>query len=154
MTKLIDQLQFEEGLRLRAYLCPAGRKTIGYGHNLDANPRAADGSRIPDAITKAFAEELLRHDVAEIESQLRAVWPRIIEFDAARRDAFIQMAFQLGVAGFMRFECMRAAALARDWPMAHHQALKSTLAERTPARAGRVAQQILSGKYYNIEDIK
>lgn len=154
MTKLIDQLQFEEGLRLRAYLCPAGFKTIGYGHNIDVNPLADDGSRIPDAISKAFAEELLRHDVAEIESQLRAAWPRIIEFDAARRDAFANMAFQLGINGFMRFECMRGAALARDWPMAHHQALKSAWARQTPGRAHRVAQQILSGKYYNIEDIK
>jgi len=145
---LIEQLKFEEGLRLTAYRCPAGFKTIGYGHNLDANPKTNDGVRIPDKISAAFAEDLLGDDVDKTREKLRAAWPRIEEFDAARRDAFINMAFQLGVNGFIRFERLRAAALARDWPMAYSQALKSNWAAQTPARAKRVALQILTGKYY------
>lgn len=146
--KLIEQLKVEEGCRLKAYRCTAGFLTIGYGHNLDAKPRAADGSRIANAISQATAEQLLRDDAAETIEKLTAVWPRISEFDTARRDAFFNMAFQLGVGGFMKFERMRAAALARDWPAAHAQALNSNWAKQTPARARRVAQQILTGKYY------
>lgn len=147
---LHDQLKYEEGLRLKKYRCTAGRWTIGYGHNLDANPLTDDGERIPDTISAAFAEELLRADVAEAIAALEAAWPRVIEFDPARRDAFVNMAFQLGVGGLMQFKAMRAAAIARDWETAARQAIKSRWAKQTPERARRVAEQIRSGKYYKI----
>ena len=147
---LHDQLKYEEGLRLKKYRCTAGRWTIGYGHNLDANPLAPDGSRIPDTISAEFAEELLMRDIATTRAALRMAWPRIDEFDPARRDAFINMAFQLGVSGLMQFEAMRAAAIARDWETAARQAIKSRWAKQTPERARRVAEQIRSGKYYSV----
>lgn len=46
-----------EGLRLRAYLCPAGIPTIGYGHT--------GGVTLGDSITADEAEELLEHDLSE-----------------------------------------------------------------------------------------
>lgn len=46
-----------EGLRLRAYVCPAGRWTIGWGHT--------SGVSEGDTITAEEAEELLEHDLGE-----------------------------------------------------------------------------------------
>jgi len=148
--KLLDQLKFEEGFRLEKYRCPAGFWTIGYGHNLDRNPYDQAGQKIPDKITIEFAEELLQSDVGSTIAGLRERFPRIDEFDKARRDAFINMAFQLGVNGFMRFERMRAAALARDWWTAYKEAIHSNWAKQTPERARRVAWQIKNGKYYEV----
>jgi len=44
-----------EGLRLKAYLCPAGKWTIGYGHT--------KGVKEGQVITKAKAEEYLLEDL-------------------------------------------------------------------------------------------
>lgn len=148
--KLIDQLKFEEGLRLEKYRCPAGFWTIGYGHNIDKYPYALHGSEVQDVITQDLADELLQWDVGNTTAELRKYWPRLDEFDKARRDAFINMAFQLGVNGFMRFERMRAAALARDWWTAYKEAIHSNWAKQTPERARRVAWQIKNGKYYEV----
>ncbi len=147
--KLVDQIKFEEGCRLHSYYCTAGYKTIGYGHNMDKNPYAPDGSKIPDMITQGLADDLLSHDIGNIMSELRGKWPRINEFDPARRDAFFNMAFQLGVNGFMRFERMRAAALARNWSLAADEAKNSNWANQTPERAKRIVNQIKTGKYYS-----
>lgn len=148
--KVFEQIKYEEGLRLKKYLCTANHFTIGYGHNIDSAPYFTSGDKIPDDITQEQADELLACDIGSTIAKLRKEWPRFDEFDKARRDAFINMAFQLGVNGFMRFERMRAAAIARDWTAAHKEALHSNWAKQTPERALRVAGQIKTGKYYDI----
>ena len=140
---------FEEGFRTKRYLCSAGKTTIGYGHNCDAEP-AFHGQIIPQSITKEYAETLLEHDINQTIESLRHAWPRFLEFDQVRRDSFVNMAFQMGVKGFMGFELMRAACLARSWDTAYTQALKSKWAEQTPNRAKRVAWQIKHGRHYAI----
>ena len=146
-ARLISQLKFEEGLRLKKYLCPAGFPTIGYGHNLLAGPDLY-GVAIPDSITREFAELLLIIDVGKTIQELREKWPRLNELDQARRDACLNMSFQIGVAGFLKFEHLKTALLAKDWEAAGNAALASRWALQPPERAGRVAEQIRTGKYY------
>jgi lysozyme len=45
-----------EGLKLNAYLCPAGQKTIGYGHYVTPN------ESLPDSISLTQADSLLKSD--------------------------------------------------------------------------------------------
>ena len=150
LNRLKEQLKFEEGLRLKKYQCSAGRFTIGYGHNLDAMPTYR-GLKIPDKITADFAEKLLDNDIDITIGTLCERWPRIYEFDRARKEAFFNMAFQLGIAGFMGFERMRAAALTRNWALAHKEAMNSKWAKHdSPNRAERVAGQILTGQFYEV----
>lgn len=52
-----------EGLKLKAYVCPAGKQTIGYGHTATARAGAE--------ITKEQAEKLLREDVARCEAAIK-----------------------------------------------------------------------------------
>lgn len=57
-----------EGLYLKAYKCPAGIWTIGYGHTgLKHNDGTVHSGR---SITAAQAEELLRHDLAQFEARV------------------------------------------------------------------------------------
>jgi lysozyme len=147
---IIDQLKFEEGLRLQAYLCPAGKKTIGYGHNLEAEPYF-EGNLIPDEITKDIAEAILLHDVNETEERLEGAWHgyrKIIS--PARQDACLNMAFQMGVDGFMKFGVMRNYISHCMWQSSHDAALESKWAKQCPDRAGRVARQLLTGRAYGI----
>jgi lysozyme len=52
----VDLVKRFEGLRLEAYLCPAGKPTIGYGHT--------GGVKLGDRVDQAAAEKLLAQDLA------------------------------------------------------------------------------------------
>jgi lysozyme len=145
--ELIEQIKFEEGLRLKAYLCPAGKLTIGYGRNLDAK-NDLNGNKIPIEITKDQAEAILFDDLVRTSEKLHAAWHGMSLLTPARRDACINMAFQMGIDGFLGFKKMREHLLKCDWLKAHDAALDSAWAEQTPARSKRVAKQLLTGEYY------
>ena len=84
-------IQQFEGLSLTAYLCPAGKWTIGYGHT--------DGVQPGESITKAHAETLLK---ADLVAYGRAVDDALGGCDASQHefDAMVSLAFNIGVAGF------------------------------------------------------
>lgn len=57
--KGIDLIKQFEGCRLKAYRCPAGVWTIGYGHTSNVRPN--------QSITREEAERLLREDLRMYE---------------------------------------------------------------------------------------
>lgn len=58
----IDFIRNEEGCKLKAYQCSAGRWTIGYGHTAGVTEGMA--------ISQAHAEELLRADVIDVAQRM------------------------------------------------------------------------------------
>lgn len=80
-----------EGLRLKAYRCPAGILTIGYGHT---------GSDVKSGqiITEAKADELLRNDVARFEDGVRKMAGPITQ---GQFDALVSFALNLGLGKLM-----------------------------------------------------
>jgi lysozyme len=74
-----------EGLRLESYRCPAGVWTIGWGHT--ANVHA--GMRI----TEERAEELLRGDIGQVESDLPPVIR--VPLTQGQHDALVSLCFNL-----------------------------------------------------------
>ena len=146
---LIQQLIFEEGLRLKKYHCPAGHWTIGVGRNLDANPEF-EGNLIPDELgSRDEALVILHFDVCQAHSQLRAVWQNLDTLDDARRDALVQMAFHMGAHAVAGFKNMLTALLRHEYQKAKLEALDSRWAKHdSPARAVRVANQLLTVNYY------
>jgi lysozyme len=145
--KLRSQIEFEEGKRLKAYVCTAGHKTIGIGHNLDAKP-TFNGHKIPGVITDELCRDLFESDINEVINNLDRVWPFYKQLDDARRDAILNMAFQLGYAGLMKFKKCLLALESGNWEEAKKQALDSSWAKQTPKRANRVAEQLRTGVYY------
>lgn len=149
MDILKKQIEFEEGRRLVKYKCTAGHWTIGVGHNLDAKP-FYNGERIPDVIDDALCDALFDNDVGSVIDGLDAAWHGFQLLTGARQDAVINMGFQLGVEGFMKFVKLRDALVRCDWQRAYDEALKSHWAKQTPNRAKRVAGQIRTGEYYPV----
>jgi len=147
--KLKQQLEFEEGRKLKAYTCSMGHKTIGIGHNLDVKP-AFNGQRIPDIISDQVCDLIFDRDLNDTITQLNFVWLANTKLDPARRDAVINMCFQLGVNGVMKFKLMLNALERSDWVAAKAHALDSSWAKQTPERAERVAEQLLTGTYYKV----
>lgn len=81
-----------ESLRLKWYLCPAGKPTIGYGHvKLPYDKFIAP-------ITSDFANCLLRQDVAKFERGVLTAVTR--HLSQAQFDALVCLAFNIGLANF------------------------------------------------------
>ena len=78
-----------EGLRLKAYLCPAGIWTIGYGHTSGVSPNSF--------ITIQEADEYLHRDVATIEMQLNKL---NLILRQCQWDAIVSFVFNVGIGNF------------------------------------------------------
>lgn len=78
-----------EGLRLEAYLCPAGIWTIGYGHTSGVSPNSF--------ITIQEADEYLHRDVASIEMQLNKL---NLSLRQCQWDAIVSFVFNVGIGNF------------------------------------------------------
>lgn len=87
---LIDKLKQFEGYRAKAYRCPAGVWTCGYGHTKGVTARTV--------CDKKKAEEWLRKDLEPIESFLSAV-PEVTKTQG-RFDACADFCFNLGTGAF------------------------------------------------------
>lgn len=111
-----------EGLRLRAYLCPAGIPSIGYGATfyLDGRPvRLGDQPISVDA-----AERLLVRSMETI--YLPATLKLCPTADTpGRLGALVDFTFNLGPAR-LKTSTLRKRALARDWQGATQELLKWT----------------------------
>lgn len=81
-----------EGLRLKAYRCPAGIPTIGYG---STGPHVRMGM----TITEPQAEALLRQDLVRFERAVNEVAPNATQ---GQFDAMVSLAFNVGVDAFRR----------------------------------------------------
>lgn len=127
----------EEGFSPYAYSDSLGYMTIGYGRCID--------KRKGSGISRYEAGVLLEND---IRAALIFLKQDISFFDSlpdgvAR--ALVNMAYQLGLAGVLRFKKMLAAMEKKDWKEAAAQALDSEWAKQTPARAKRIASMIEAG---------
>ena len=78
-----------EGLRLEAYLCPAGIWTIGYGHTSGVSPNSF--------ITIQEADEYLHRDVAAIEMQLNKL---NLSLRQCQWNAIVSFVFNVGIGNF------------------------------------------------------
>ena len=116
-----------------------GFATIGYGRLVDR--------RRGGGLTDAEAEFLLSNDIGRLTWDLSFRLPWFSDLDEPRQGALINMAFQLGVNGLLRFKRTLAHCEAGDWAKAEREALNSNWAKQTPNRARRVAQQLKTGEW-------
>ena len=152
---LQDQLEFEEGNKLAAYLDTKGVLTIGIGHNLVAQPMWQDtGNPIGHNITMDEAYKLLGLDLLNTEKTLKSTWLYYSKMTpGARKDAILAMAFQLGVGAFNHFVNFKMQVEHGHWNDAVAAGKDSIWDREVPGRAGRVLGQILSNKYYLPSDL-
>lgn len=85
----VDLIKRHEGLRLKAYKCPAGVWTIGYGHT-----KGVTSSMV---INELKAEAFLREDISPIENVLNKMG---VNFTQRAFDALCSWIFNLGVGNF------------------------------------------------------
>jgi lysozyme len=130
-----EQLILHEGLRLKPYRCTEGYLTIGIGLNLDAG------------ITEEEAIWLLQSRLKGIIAQLeRYEW--YTKLDPVRQKVMIDMAYNLGTTGLLKFRKMIAAIELGDYGAAADQMLDSRWARQVKTRADRLAEMMRTGEDY------
>ena len=130
---LLNLIRKHEGFRASAYRDTRGYLTMGYGRLIDA--------RRGGGITRQEAEFLLAGDTKRAEATVR-VYHGADGFTAARYNALVSMAFNLGRGGMRRFTNMSAAIACNDWELAADEALNSVWARQVPARAREIARAL------------
>jgi lysozyme len=134
--QLRKQLERHEGRVNHAYQDHLGFWTIGIGRLID---QRRNGGLSDDEV-----EYLFNNDLERIEHQLRRQLHWFPDTPDTIKQVLCNMAFQLGVAGLMRFRRMLAAIKHRDWTAASIEALDSNWARQTPTRAAEIAAMIRS----------
>lgn len=130
----LDLIKEFEGLYLKAYRCPAGVPTIGYGHTA--------GVVMGQTITKQQADDYLRRDVRQFE---RAVARLVsVPLTQGQFDALVSFAFNLGEGALAQSTLLRllnagdyagAAAQFDRWNKAGGRVLPGLVRRRAAERA-------------------
>ena len=94
--KGIALLKEFEGLRLKAYQCPGGVWTIGYGHTAGVKPGML--------ITKAQAEEYLKADLIAFERYLNGLG---LALNQNQFDALVSFIYNVGTGNFSSSTLLR-----------------------------------------------
>lgn len=135
LAALRDQLTLHEGLRLKPYRDTKGILTIGIGRNLEDR-----------GITPDEAAILLDNDISDTIRALSRAIPWFDSLDVVRQRALVDMGFNLGVAGLLKFRKMLAALARKDYIDASQEALDSKWAKDVgPRRSGTIARMLATG---------
>ena len=131
-----DQLIRDEGIRLKAYRDTQGLLTIGVGRNLDGV------GLYPDEV-----EYLLDNDLRRVQEQVLIALPWTVSLDEARFGVLLNMCFNLGLRGLLKFREMLSAVETGDWTTAAVEMLDSDWATQVGDRAVRLAKQMETGEW-------
>ena len=135
MTETLQQILIRhEGLKLKLYKCPAGKWTIGVGHNIEDN-----------GITKAEAMHILNNDIHRCEREARTVFVWFDELNKVRQDVIINMLFNMGFPTFLGFKRMISALVVGNYELASHEMLDSAWARQVGDRAIELARIMDTG---------
>ena len=128
-----------EGLKLRPYRDTVGKLTIGTGRNLD-----------DVGITKEEADYLLYNDIYRIEGEIINKLPVYSTLSDNRKIVLMNMGFNLGINGLLKFKKMIAAIENKEWIIAASEMLNSKWARQVKGRAIELAEIMRTDNIENI----
>ena len=99
----VDLVAKFEGCELKAYKCPAGVLTIGYGHTNNAGfgPKV----KVGDVWTKKQAREMLIQGILHFQEKVFALLK--IEPTDGQLAAMTSLAYNIGIGAFSRSTCLK-----------------------------------------------
>lgn len=97
-AKGIAFIQQAEGFSSYAYVCAAGKKTIGFGHVIRAN------DKIQEPISVAEATQLLLTDVEVYEAAVNSLE---LKLSQNQFNALVSLCYNIGVKAFLKSTLMR-----------------------------------------------
>lgn len=143
LSDLKKDLMRDEGLRYDAYRDSLGYWTIGIGHLLGVGPTPRMTNLTDDEV-----DALFEYDAKVAENRCRELFPNWVLIPFVRRDALINMSFNLGnrFRGFSKMiAAVNAAAntvLDEAWLEVGRQMMDSVWAKQVGQRATRLHYMI------------
>ena len=124
---LKTQLKSDEGYRQIPYKDSRGILTVGVGRNLTVG------------LSESEIDVLLENDIDACIEHALDIFPGWSSIPEPAQHVILNMLFQLGKAGFLKFRHFVAAVKASDWHRAGAEVLDSVAARQPPERFGRHA---------------
>jgi len=140
---ILDQLVRDEDEVLHLYYDSVGKPTIGVGCNLDV--------RVPNdlcreiTITAMGSRRLLELRAAQAVNDVAEHIPWSSTLDEARRGVLVNMVFNMGIGGVLRFRKMLDALEVFDFVSAAAEMRQSVWYQQVGDRAKRLETQMLTG---------
>jgi lysozyme len=106
MKNLIEMLKRHEGVRSTVYVCSAGYETIGVGRNISATGLGLSDDEV---------DYLLQNDIERVIKELSAEYRWFNSLDDVRKDAMIDISFNLGATRLRGFKRALAAMEVADY---------------------------------------
>jgi len=138
MQKLLEMLKRHEGVRSHVYLCSAGYETIGVGRNISKSGMGLSDDEV---------DYLLENDIARVIKELSSEYPWFNSLDDVRKDAMIDISFNLGATRFRGFKRALAAMEVADYTTAAKEFLNSKWSRDVKGRATELCYMIETGNY-------
>ena len=144
MEDLIEMLKRHEGEvvtngRHVLYKCSAGYWTLGIGRNVDVN----GGLGLSDE----EVDFLLENDIARVIKELSLEYSWFNDLDDVRRDAMIDISFNLGATKLRKFVLALDAMEKADYKSASEEFLDSDWSRTVKGRSIELASMIATGEY-------
>lgn len=140
---LLALITKHEGSVASPYLDSRGFQTVGVGHNLIAHPLPGESYPMsPERIQAVLADDLNQVVIA-----LGAALPWLQEIDEVRQAVLIDMGFNLGVQGLLKWPNTLKAIQNGDWQTASDGMLGSLWAKQVGIRAQEDATMMLTGAW-------
>ena len=122
--ELIERIASNEGFRSKVYKCSEGVDTIGHGFTW---------------LSEEESLHILTGRVSQLHLKLLDDLDWYGDMPPEVQGNLIEMVFQIGFSGVMKFRKMIANMKDANWKVAADEMLDSLWAKQTPARANRLA---------------
>lgn len=134
--ELAEQLARHEDIKLKPYRDTVGKLTIGIGRNLEDK-----------GISEQEAVTMLDNDIEESAAEVRRNIPCFNELDSVRQNVLVNMAFNMGVSGLLKFKKTLKFIESGDYDKAATEMLDSVWAYQVGYRAIELSKQMATGEY-------
>ena len=137
-----------EGFYEETYLCPAGKLTQGFGRNLEVHPLSDDEKEELNedgSVSEEVARKWAIKELKECEARLSQNIIYQKQSDT-RKAVLLDMCFNIGYAGLMKFKKMWFALGNKDYPEASRQAKDSAWYVQVGNRGKRNVEIIASNQ--------
>jgi len=136
--KLLEMLKRHEGVESHVYRCSAGYETIGVGRNISKSGLGLSDDEV---------DYLLENDIVRVIKELSSEYPWFKNLDDVRKDAIIDIGFNLGATRLRGFRRALAAMDAADYKTASLEFLDSKWSRDVKGRSTELAYMIEMGEY-------
>ena len=138
MGQLIDMIKRHEGVKSKVYKCTQGFETIGVGRNISESGLGLSDDEI---------DYLLHNDLERCNEELTRSYDWYSELDKPRRDAMVDICFNLGITRLRGFVKALEAMSRQQFDIAADEFMDSKWATQVGYRAEEVTEMIRTGAY-------